>query len=480
MSRALRAWATLVTVLVGCAPPAPTAKVRRLELPAAYDRASSGPSVARLDWRTFFADAQLASLITEALAANPDLQIALQRIELARAGVRRATGALLPEISVAAGAGVQRFGTYTMDGAGNATTEITPGRLVPNPLGDLSVGLQTSWELDLWGKLRTLRGSARAQYLASIEGANLVITNLVTEIATAYFELLALDHTRDILQADLERQLQALEMMRLQKQAGRTNELAVQQFEAEVASTRALEAAVLQQVRELEHTLCVLAGRLPGPIARDKSLLEREVPSTLAAGVPSELLRNRPDIREAELQLMSAELELSAARAAFYPRLRISADLGYQAFNPRYLLSTPESVVASLAANLVAPLVNRRGIEADFAAASAIQVQAMYAYQGVVLRSFAEVASGLSALEQAAQIVAHQKLRHAATERVIETAGALFRAGKATYLDVLVAQQASLEARLSLVEALKAHHVARIRVYKALGGGWHGQLDVQP
>lgn len=479
MSR-LRRWTMLGAVLASCAPSSPAPKAPRLELPAAYDRAAFGPSVASLDWRTFFSDERLAALITEALASNPDLHVALQRIEIARAGVRRASGARLPEISIVAGAGVQRFGTYTMDGAGNASTEITPGKLVPNPLGDLSVGLQTSWELDVWGKLGDLRGAARAQYLASIEGAHLVITSLIAEIAEAYFELLALDHTLDILRGSIEHQDEALAMMRLQKQAGRTNELAVQQFEAQVATTRALEATVQQQVRELEHRLCVLTGRLPGPIERDKAVLEREPGASLAAGVPSELLRNRPDIREAELQLRAAELEVSAARAAFYPSLRISADLGYQAFNPRYLLSTPDSIVGSLAAGLVAPLVNRSAIQADFAAASAAQVQAMYAYQGVVLRSFAEVASGLSAVEQAAQVTAQQRQRYAALERSVETAEALFRAGKATYLEVLVAQQSLLEARLAVVEALKDHHVARLRVYKALGGGWHGQLGVQP
>ncbi len=474
----MRRLACLLAALTACAPPATNVTVRELALPGSFDRATGGPSAGTIDWRTFFGDPQLAALVGEALEANTDVQIAVQRIELARFGVRRATGARLPEVSLAAGAAVRRFGLYTMDGAGNATTDITPGRIVPNPLGDLGVRVQASWEVDLWGRLRGLRGAARAQYLASIEGAHLVVTNLVADIAIAYIELVALDEVREILVETLARQAEALDVMRAQKEAGRTNELAVQQFDAQLAETRALDAATTQQIVELEMQLNVLLGRLPRPIARSKALLDREVPSTLDAGVPSELLRNRPDIREAELQVQAAKLDVAATRAAFFPQLQLSAEIGLQAFEPRYLVR-PDSIAGALVGGLVAPLLNRRGLEADHASARATQLQALHAYRGAVVRSFAEVTAGLSALAQSSEIVAARTRRQAATASTVETADALFRAGKATYLEVLVAQQQTLEARLDLVEALRDRHIARIRLYRALGGGWRGALNVQ-
>jgi outer membrane protein, multidrug efflux system len=471
--------ATLFVVLVACAPAATSLKVRGPSLPATFERSPAGPSAATIDWRAFFADENLNALIGQAIARNLDLQLALQRIEVTRARVRAASGARLPQVAAFAGASMTRYGRYTPDGAGNASTEIMPGRLTPNPVAELALGLQAAWEVDLWGKLQSLRGSARAQYLASLEGANLVITNLIAEVAVTYFQLLALDHVREVLHETIARQTQALEMIGVQKQAGRTNELAVQQFEAQLASTLALDAGALQQMQELENQLSVLLGRFPGPLRRDKRLLVRDVATTLAAGVPSDLLRNRPDVREAELQIEASRLDLAAARKAFYPRLDITADVGLRAFDPRYLVSAPDSIVSSIVAGLVGPLINRRAIEADFAVAEASQVQAIIQYQSVVLTSFAEVATGLSTLQQAAQAVAHRKRKQAAVAGTVEAADALFRAGKATYLDVLLAQQNTLEAELELIEGLRDQHVASVRLYRALGGGWRGVLEVR-
>ncbi len=347
---------------------------------------------------------------------------------------------------------------------------------MPTNLPDLGFGLEASWEPDLWGRLGHLQGAARARYLATIEGSHLVIANLVADVAAAYFELIALDRVQQIVTTTIARQSEQLELMRVEKQAGRTNELAVEQFAAQLASTRALGATTLQQAREVEHRIDLLLGRLPRPIARSQDALERDVPPGFAAGIPSALLRNRPDLRAAELEVQAAHLDVSAARAAFYPRLDISASLGYDAFDPRFLLTTPESLVYGLAAGLVAPLVNRRGIEAAFATARAAQIEAMYRYQGTVLKAFLEVATGLSAIEQAGAVVAQQRAKLAALADAVDAASALFHAGKATYLEVLVAQQNSLDAELELTAALRDQHLATVGLYKALGGGWQGTV----
>jgi NodT family efflux transporter outer membrane factor (OMF) lipoprotein len=471
-----RARLVATALLASCAPPAATVQVRKVELPPTFVGAASGGSIADVDWARFFADDKLEALIGEALDHNFDVQIALQRIEIARAGILQVSGARLPVVSAALGGSVEKFGRYTMDGAGNATTQITPGRTVPTYLPDLFVGLEATWEPDLWGRLSGIQGAARARYLASIEGTNLVISNLVANIAVAYYELVALDLTQEVLTETITRQTQALEMMRVQKQAGFTNELAVRQFEAQLASTRAMSATTRAQTREVENDINVLLGRAPQPITRNDAVLQQEVAPTLATGVPSDLVRNRPDLRAAELQIQATRFDLGAARAAFYPHLSISARLGYEAFDPRFLFRTPASIALGIVGSLVAPIVNRRGIEAAFKVATAAQLEAMYAYESVVLRSFADVATGLYTLEQASEIVAQERIKQQALETSVDAANELFRAGKATYLEVLLAEQKTLEAELDLITAMRDQHLTKIRLYKALGGGWRGVL----
>lgn len=469
-----RASVAVVALLASCAPPTTRVAVREVPLPARFEGAPAGPSAAQLDWRTFFADESLNALIGHALDDNFDVKIALQRIEIARADIQRASGKSLPQVSAVATGALRKYGTYTMDGAGNAATDITPGRRVPQHLPDLFAGVQATWEADLWKRLASLRGSAKARYLETIEGTNLVITNLVAAIAIAYYELVALDRIEAVLVQTTARQEQALEIMRLEKQAGRTNELAVQQFEAQLAGTRALTAATQQQKRVLENQLNLALGRVPQPITRTPGTLDRQL--VVAAGVPSDLLRNRADIRQAERAVAASRFDVAAARAAFYPRLTISASLGYQAFDPRFLITTPESIAYGLVGSLVAPLVNRRGIQAAFATAKATQLQAMYSYQRAVLTAFIEVATELYTLEQTAQIVTHQRRKREAAAQTVDIADALFRAAKATYLDVLLSQQSTLEAELELIRAQRDQHLARVRLYRALGGGWRGTL----
>jgi NodT family efflux transporter outer membrane factor (OMF) lipoprotein len=462
--------------LIACAPPGPTTTPRALTLPAAFADGAPGATTAAVPWRTFFADDDLNRLIDEALANNHDLQIALARIEVARAQVTRTSGARLPEIGVAATASLRRFGDYTMDGAGNAATEIRPGERVPVNYPELFVGLQASWEADLWGRLGKLHGAARARYLASIEGTHLVVANLVADLASTYYELLAIDGMVAITAESVEQQEHALELMRVEKQTGRTTALAVQQFSAQLATTRALAAELAHQQRALENQLTTLAGRLPGPLVRSGESLARDVPRALAAGVPSDLLRQRPDLRAAELAVTASRYDVGAARAAFYPRLRITATLGYQAFDPRFLLSTPASLAYGVAGGLVAPLVNRAAIKADLAIANATQLEAMVRYQQTVLRSFAEVSTALYRLAQLGDVVDQQRQKLAALTESETTADALFRAGRATYLEVLLAQQTTLQSRLELVGALRDRQLARVHLYKALGGGWQGSL----
>ena len=461
----------LAAVLAGCASFGPELKLPEKKLPETFVEEPQQPSVARLNWREYFADEGLSALISEALAQNPDLFMALQRVESARAGVTQATGLLFPRIELSVGGGVRKFGLYTMDGSGNATTEITAGQLVPVNLGDMNVGLQSSWEIDIWGKLRNQRQSAISRYLATVEGTRLVTTALVAEVATAWFELQARDRAREVLAQTATRQAEALEFVRLQMQAGRANELAVQQFEAQLAETRAREVEAHQDVVALENQLNVLLGRFPRAIERPKAQ-SFEPMKAASVGVPAELLRYRPDVRQAELEVAASRFDVKSAYAAFFPNINLSASVGLQAFNPAYLFRLPESFIYSVLGGLVAPLFNRSGLEAQFEGAKAQQLEAMYAYQKVTLSAYAEVITGLSNLQNTERMLTFKQEQKNAAARTIESADSLYRAGRASYLEVLNAQQTALRAELELIETWRRQRVAAVTIYRALGGGW--------
>ncbi len=455
---------------LGCAPK-PTA-LPQMSIPRALEGPQpAGPSIGRLPWREYFDDPRLVALIDEALENNLDLLMAMQRIEQTRAGVTIATGEVLPRVDAVVGAGVRKYGRYTMDGAGNASTNITPGRQMPTHLGDFGVGLQASWEADVWGKLSNRKKAARAQLLASEEAAHLVRTTLVADVATYWYELQTVDHVRDVVARSITSQEEALAVVRIQREVGRASPLALQQFEAQLLETRALDVDLVQEAKELEVALNVLLGRFSTPIDRDAPLVLEPNPA-IARGLPSDLLQLRPDIRQAEAEVAAAKLEVKAARKEFFPRLVLSGSIGLQAFNPAYLFVLPESLAYSAVGGLVAPLVNRKGIRARFQWADAAQLEAAYNYQKVVLSAFAEATTSLADLDTTDRIVALRQSQKSAIEGAVGTADELYRAGKASYLEVLLAQQAVLGAELSLIDAWRTQRLASVKVYKALGGGW--------
>ncbi len=442
------------------------------EIPGGFQNQKSSTSIASINWRDYFADDLLLQLLDTAIANNLDLQMAMQRIEKSRASINLANGALLPRVGLNIGGSVRRFGLYTMDGAGNSSTYITPGQIVPTNLPDIYLGLQASWEIDIWGKLHNQRKSAVAKYLSSIEGTNFVISNLVADTAIHYNSLLALDNELDIIRMTIRKQNEALEVIKLQKEAGRANELAVQQFKAQMLNTQALEKTVLQQVTVTENRINLLLGRYPQPIQRSKEVLFKTMPRQIASGVPSQLLANRPDIREAEFQIEASKFDVKAAKAAFLPNFNITAAFGFQAFNPEFLFTTPASIAYSVMGTLVAPLINKNALEAQFTTAKANQLTAMYKYQQTILNAYVEVANELANIQNLQQSNALKKQQSDVLTQAVETSKELYKYARATYLEVLIAQQSALQSNLELIDVIKQQRIATINIYKALGGGW--------
>ncbi|KMQ61190.1 RND transporter [Chryseobacterium sp. BLS98] len=423
-------------------------------------------------WRQFFTDPDLVSLIETALKNNQELMITLQEIEIAKSGVLAKKGRLTPTVSAGIGAGVKKSGRYTSEGAGDATTEIEPGKEMPDPLGNFEGGLMANWEIDIWKKLRTEKEAAVAHYLSTVEGKNFVLSNLIEEVADNYYELLALDNQLDIIQQYIKLQQRALEISKIQKEAAAATELAVKKFEAELAKSKAAEYTIRQNITEKENQINALLGRYPQPIVRKKESFMSTVPQTVYTGIPSQLLANRPDIKQAELELKASKLDVEAARKEFYPSLEISATLGLEAFKPSYLVKLPESIATSLAGELAGPLINKSAIKANFQTADARQIQSLYEYDKTILNAYLDVANLMSKVKNIDQYYQLKSQETKALDQSIDIANQLFKNSRADYLEVLLNQRDALDAKLELIEAKQKQLSTVVDIYKSLGGGW--------
>ncbi|MGJ1240161.1 TolC family protein [Sphingobacterium siyangense] len=427
---------------------------------------------ASVKWREFFTDPNLAVLIDTALKNNQELNVTLQELAIAKNDILLRKGALKPTVGLRAGGGVEKVGRYTSQGAGDASTEIAPGKEMPDPLGDLTIGAYASWEIDVWKKLKDSEQAALNRYLATVEGKNFVLSSLIAEVARSYYELLALDNQLTIIKQNIELQDNALAVIRLQKQAARVTELAVQKFEAEVLKTKGMEFETRQQIKETENRINFLLGRFPQEIKRDKSNFVDLIPAKVQTGIPSQLLSNRPDIREAEYELAAAKLDVQIARKEFYPSLEISAALGLQAFKPSYLFKMPESVLYNLIGELAAPLINKNGLKAEFNTANAKQIQAVYNYEKTILNAYLEVSTQLSNIENLGRSYDFKTKEVEVLNNSVSVSNDLFKSARADYMEVLMTQRDVLDSKLELIETKKQQLNAVVNIYKDLGGGW--------
>lgn len=462
----------LVLIFNGCTGLKTDLAISKNEIPTSFQHKEDTTNIADIQWRDYFVDPLLHELIDTAIENNIDLQIALQRIENSRSSVRSATGALMPTMGLGVGTAIRRYGLYTMDGAGNDTTDFKSGQPIPSNLPDLFVGLQSSWEVDIWGKLQNQRSSAISKFLASIEGTSFVVSNLVADVAIYYNELRALDNELDIIRQTLHTQYESLEVVAVQKEAGRATELAVELFKAQVLNTSILEKEVLQQITVTENHINFLLGRFPQPIERTKGQYFTEIPHEISSGVPSQLLANRPDVREAEFQIKASKFDLKVAKASFFPSFNITASFGFQAFNPEFLFVAPASIAYTAVGTLVAPLINRNALQAQFNNAEANQLTAMYQYQKTILNAYVEVANELSNIHNLRKINTLKKQQNEVLQQSVETSHILYRYGRASYLEVLIAQRNALQSNLELINFAKQLRIAAVKIYKALGGGW--------
>lgn len=439
-------------------------------LPAHYHAVQDSANSAAVNWRNYFTDPNLIALIDTALLNNQELNIALREIEISGKEIMARRGEYLPFGDLSFGTGLERSGRYTWNGVSEEDLKTRPDKY-PAFVGDQSLLGVFSWELDVWNKLHNAKDAAVRRYLASIEGRNFLVTNMVAEIANAYYELIVLDNQLEIVKQNLQIQRNALEMVKVQKQAARVNELAVNRFEAQLISTQNLQYEIQQMIVEAENKINFLTGRYPRPIQRNTQDLRTVDLLPLNEGIPAQLLVNRPDVRQAEQQLEASKLDVKVARANFYPNFTLRAGIGLQAFNPIYLLN-PKSIAFNMLGDIAAPLINRNAIKATYYNASARQVQSVYSYEQTLLNAYIEVVNQLSGVQNYSQSFETKAKQVDILSRSVDISESLFKSARADYTEVLLTQREALEAKMELTEIKKKQLNAKINVYKALGGGW--------
>lgn len=456
-------------------------KVNKKEIPAIPGqfsalKAADSTSIAQLKYADFFKDPHLLAVIETVLTNNFDKQIAAEQLKIASAYLLARKGALLPSVQAGINASGTRYGKHTIEGVGNFDTNLSPNidesqkvntSFTPNYWLGLSVG----WEIDLWGKLSNLKKAAQQRFLASSQARDLMQSSLVTQAASLYYELITLDKMSAILKDNISLQERALEIVQIQKEVGRATELAVQQFNAQLANTEAVWVDMQQQTANIENQLLALMGQFEGHIKRSAKIEPAHLPFKTNYGHPAQLLHYRPDLKMAYAELEASHADAKAARAAFFPTLSLSSYAAFNAFNTSHLFN-PTSMVYQLLGNMVAPVFQQNQLKSQFRVASAQQEIAFLQYQKTVVGAFQEVRTLMQYMENNEKVLGLKTKEVTALVNSVEISNDLYVSGYANYLEIINAQRSKRAADLDLIQARRNQAQAMIQLYKALGGGW--------
>jgi multidrug efflux system outer membrane protein len=450
-----------LSTLVGCTV-GPNYKRPPVNAPETFrgETETSTNSLANLPWWHVFDDPTLQHLIRTALTNNYDLRIATTRVEQARAMAAQARAGFFPQVNYTATA---------------ARGKNVAGGNTPSPtgiIGDVfAAGVNASWEIDLWGRIRRLNESARAQFLANQEARRGVTISLIAQVAQNYFQLLALDQQLEIARQSTNSFGQSLKIFNQRLQGGVASILETSTAEALMDSAAATIPGLEQQIVLQENQLSVLLGQNPRAIVRGSLSLDSQTPLEIPAGLPSALLERRSDIREAEQQLRSANAELGVAKADFFPKLNLTGLLGE--VSPELAAFTSGGSIAwGVAAGLAGPIFHGGQLRAQYAQAQAAREQFSLQYQASVLNAFQEISDALISREKSAAARMQQGRAVEAYKIAVKISLERYRSGNADYYEVLQEQQLLFPAEKVLVQFQLNQLLAVVQLYRALGGGW--------
>lgn len=419
-------------------------------------------SMADMSWKELFTDPYLVQYIEEGLQNNIDIRVAIQQVLAAEAYAKQGKAGYLPSFNADLSANRSYISKNGQQGAliGSGKSHIDQFQLA----GSLS------WEADIWGKIRSNQRATEADYLRTVAAHQAVKSRLVANIAAAYYQLLSLDAQLEITKKSIIVRDSSVSTIQALKDAGNVNQVAVDQNIAQYNNARALQVDLETAIFQTENMLSILLGQQPQNYARS-DLNEQEVQSDLKLGVPSTLLRNRPDVIAAEYNLIRAFELTNVARSNFYPSLTLSASGGLQSLELDQLLNT-NSLFANFVGGLAQPIFNQRKIRTQKEVAETQQEQAFLEFKRSLLVAGNEVSNALYSYDAESEKIEYRILEVEALRNAESNSDALLKNGFANYLDLLTARQSALNAELNVIDSKLQQLLSIVDLYEALGGGW--------
>jgi len=463
--------AAMMFLLSGCMV-GPNYKKPAVKTPEVFRAAPTGApdakSIANLQWFEVFPDPELQKLIRTSLAENYDLRDAVARVEAARANL-----------------GITRSYQYPGVGVGG---DINSAQLSRDGALSIPTGnRQRSWgsvflsafpfEVDIWGRLRRSTEAAKADLLATDWNQKTVITILVSDVATAYFNLLEQDLELAIAKSTLATREESLRIIKLQAESGLATDLDLRQAEQLVYGATQAIPGTEQQIQQIENQISLLEGKSPGPITRGRSLTEQQTPPAVPVGLPSSLLERRPDIQAAEQNLIAANANIGVAKAAYFPRITLTGDAGYASSSLSSLFDGPSGMF-NFAAHVTMPIFTAGRTKSGVKLAEAQQRSALAQYEKAIQSAFRDVSDALIAYQKVREIRVQRELLVKAVQDRKQLAYRRFQEGVDTMLNALSSDQDLFLAELSLAQVKLDEVLSLVQLYRALGGGW-GETQTQ-
>lgn len=432
-----------------------------LNLPASFNETSDSIKTAEVPaYRDFFKDPELLTLLDQVMVKNPDLLIASEEILASEAQLKSVKLNYLPDISLQVNTGLQRLSKNSMQASFGGGVTFQEYNFAP----------VVSWDVDFWGKLKKQREESLANYLSRAENRRALRVQLVAQTAQAYYNLLSLDQQLSITQQVEKNMQETVTLLQTQYSVGDVTALAIKQAEAQLAETRALIPEIKGSIRAQENALQMLAGNYPDAVKRSGQFGNHAFITEIEAGVPVDLLANRPDVKQQEFLLQAASARVGIAKTEFYPSLKITAQGGSNATNLANWFSIPGSLFGTAAAGLTQPLFNRRSIRSGYEQAVHQREAAVHTFRKSVLMAVEEVSTAMSNIIRVKEQLDEVNNRKKAMDKAITDAQLLYKYGEANYLEVLTVQQSAFQAELAYTAARQKEINTYLALYKSLGG----------
>lgn len=455
----------IVSVLVSCAVGKKYTGTD-LQVPETYRESVqvTGDTVV-LPWKTFFKDPKLIGLIDKALTRNNEVSVALKNIEQLDLIYKQAKLSLMPTLDFSAGANRSWASKNTLNGSLNEQFVGT------KYMDDFNAALRLTWEIDIWGKAKMQKESAAAEYFAQKENLSAIKSRIVVQVAQAYYNLISLDEQLKIAEQNIELSDNTLKMMNLQFTAGQINSLAIQQSEAQKKTAELLIPLAKQNISIQENALSILCGEYPGKIEREANLKGMIPENKLSEGLPAQLLSRRPDLKMAEFNVISLNSKTGLAKAAMYPSISLSPQIGVNSNKFNSWFDIPGSITKAVAANLVAPVFQKKQLSTAYKTAQIEQEKAVVSFKQLVMTAVGEVSDAMARSKGSSERLQLLEQRTAILDKGINDALKLYKSGMATYLEVITAQNNKLQNDLEAINVTLEKLNAEVDLYRALGGG---------